>query len=162
MATMEMEISDHDDKNPTDYAYWPPRNEHKRRAKILLSTPLNIAKAYTQVISSYNNDQFLLAAIGIRAILEAICQYFGVDDNLAWGLKKKLNILRAQEILGANIIDALEQFKFLGDSAAHRLSEPPESVMSLALDVLDDLLVNQFEAQYRLNRSAEKLCGNDS
>lgn len=152
-VTYEIIYKGNIDDMTTITEYWPARKIHSRLQKNFSSIPRNIAQTYKEVISCVNENNNMLAAIGIRAILEAICENIGISN---WGLSKKLKELKKREIFNENIIDALENFKFLGDKSAHELHIPNSNEISSALNVLEDLLMQQYEANYKLEESATR------
>jgi hypothetical protein len=157
-ATLEMQYRQNaDDKEPVLINFWPKRTIQLRKPRILSSTPKEINRTYIEVISCFNENNLTLTAMGIRAILEAICKDLNITDTESFGLKGKLAILKSRKLYSDSIINALDQFKFLGDDAAHKLVSPKISEIILALQVLDDLLVHQYEAKYNLENSAKRL-----
>lgn len=158
IATLEVESRYEDeDAEPFDTKYFPKRLIKIRQPRIFLSIPKETNQTYHEIISSFNEKNYILAAIGIRAILEAICKDLNITDKDSFGLTGKLKILKEKHLFSESIINALDQFKFLGDGAAHKLIKPNFSEILTALNVLDDLMVHQYEARYNLEKSAERL-----
>jgi hypothetical protein len=95
--------------------------------------------------------------MGLRALLEGICIDRGITDAEAWGLETKLEKLKEDEHLPSNIVECLFSFKFIGDSAAHRLEAPAQEELKLAIEVMEDLLKFMYEVEYELSSKARKL-----
>ncbi|MDP3145160.1 MAG: DUF4145 domain-containing protein [Bacteroidota bacterium] len=159
LATLEVQYRglDDDDEEPINTKFFPTRAIKIRDSRDFSSIPKEINQTYKEVISCFNERNYILAAIGIRAILEAICRNLNITDKESFGLKGKLTILKERNLFSNSIINALNEFKFLGDDAAHKLISPNFSEVVLALSVLDDLLEHQYEAKYNLENSADRL-----
>lgn len=176
-GTMSMRVGGEPfDPRDIETEYYPPRTGKIREPKEFVNIPAPIDAVYKEVIAAYNQGLHIVAAMGLRALIEGICVDNGITDDVSRGLKGKLEALRKRDkddsqsqeqdggdsdvnlgILPGNIVDALERFKFIGDSAAHRLEKPEEREVELALDVTDDLLNYLYETEYRLAESAARL-----
>lgn len=141
------------------------RNQRFPKANIVIERRLKefnylneeLAGLYWEVIESYNEGMFRLSAIGLRALLEGICNDLGIGDEMAWGLNRKLKIGVEQQIFPQNIFDALMKLKIMGDKAAHRMDGPDTEELSLAIDLAEDLMDRKYETKYKLESSAERL-----
>jgi hypothetical protein len=121
------------------YAYHPKRitEDLPRR---FFDTPLEMQMVYYEIVESFNTELKILCAIGLRALLEAICLDKGITGNVAWGLKGKLAELEKRQHIPAAIVKKLESFKFIGDGAAHRLEVTDKEDLKLAIEVMEGLL----------------------
>lgn len=137
--------------------YSPERKQKQRVPKTFRQLDANLARVYKEVIQSYNAGCKIITAMGLRALLEGICTNKGITDEDAWGLEEKLSKLEKNKFLPSNIVDALHNFKFMGDDAAHRLETPNDKELSLALSVMEDLLNFLYEVEYQLASKAKRL-----
>jgi len=112
---------------------------------------------YREVIKSFNAGLKITCAMGLRALLEGICVDKGITDEDAWGFEPKLAKLKDRKLLPPHIVDCLHSFKFIGDSAAHRLEAPSKEELGLAIDVIEDLLNFLYELEYSLASKAKQL-----
>jgi hypothetical protein len=114
----------------------------KRTRKNFKYLPTTLIKIYQEVITSYNNDGFILCASGIRAILEGICKDKGViDDNL----KKKIQGLYTNEYISQKHEIILHNLRLLGNDAVHELQKPTHKEINAALDIIEHIAEDLYE-----------------
>jgi hypothetical protein len=138
-----------------DYQVHPIRNVEHRQTKQYQVLPTQLSKVYQEIITSYNSNMHLACGILLRALLEGIIVNQGITDTDAWGLEEKLSALEKNKRLPENIVHSLEGFKFIGDNVAHRLTSPRADELSLAIDVIEDLLNFLYEVEYSLETRAK-------
>jgi hypothetical protein len=139
--------------------FYPRNSSNDRAIKDFVQLDKKLQQVYKEVILSFNEKLLMLCAMGLRALLEAICINKGINDSVAWGLEAKLQKLEEEQHLPSNIVEGLHSFKFIGDSAVHRLEAPTVSELSLAIDMVEDLLNFMFELRYKMDSNAQKLKG---
>ena len=142
---------------------YPESTENRIEQKEYDNLPYRLDEIYDEVIKSFNTDNCILCAVGIRAILEGICS----DKNIKEGrvpvennqLKKKNNLegriygLEENGIISKNQQEALHQLRFLGNDAVHELSKPSKSDLKTALEIIEHMRNDIYE----LPNKAEKL-----
>jgi hypothetical protein len=149
-------MHDYDGNEIYDFTYFPERNSsylHIAKKFVHINKKLNAV--YLEIIKAHNQGLEIISAIGIRALLEGICVEEGIDDNIAYGLNKKIKKLQEKNNIPENIIDGLNSLKFIGDSAAHRLDSSNNNSIMLSIDLLEALLIHLYEAKFELQRKAE-------
>jgi hypothetical protein len=82
----------------------------------------------------------ILTGIGIRAILETICKDKGTKGKLV----TQIGQLYTKGVLSKNGADLLHKLRILGNASAHDIKPHGTFQLSLALDVLDNLLLNVY------------------
>lgn len=133
------------------YTFHPKRAAEHRVPKNFVSLPANLWFIYHEVIDSFNSQAEILTAIGLRALLEGICIDKGITDGVAWGLQAKLKALDKGKHLPSSIVKGLGSFKFIGDEAAHKLERPAMKNLSLAIDVMEELLSFLYSLDAKAN-----------
>src|SRR5207247_2518070 len=94
-----------------------------------------------EIVKTFNDGAYVLCAGGLRALLEGICVDQGVTSGpTARGanssnLEGKINGLKTLPNVPAAIVDSLHGFRFLGNTALHRLSRPPAEDLAMAIEV---------------------------
>lgn len=103
--------------------------------------PDQLRTIYVEAAKALHSNQPVLAGIGIRAILETICK-----DKMAPGrnLSEMIDGLKGQGVLSPNGALVLHKLRVLGNSAAHEVRPHSDDQLSLAFDVLDNLLLNVY------------------
>lgn len=131
-----------------------------------------LSEIYYEAVSSFNAGNFILCAVGIRAIIEGICKDKGVKKgyirNLetdefvlykngsrktANDLRGKILGLRDKEIITKSQNKILHQLRFLGNDAIHKLYRPSQEELKTALLIIE----NMIENLYVIPLHAEKL-----
>lgn len=139
----DIELDDHEELYPGRVA-----GRHKLRYSVHL--PPQINRIYNETHSALCNKLFVLAGVGIRALIEVVCK-----DKSANGsdLEKKIDNLVTMGVLtkdGANILHSL---RIMGNQAAHEVKPHSEEDLYTAFDVVEHLL----EGVYLLPKKATNL-----
>lgn len=118
-----------------------------RRGNIL---PQNIFHIYTETHKALCGKQPILAGIGIRALLEAVCK-----EKLAKGndLETKIGDLLETGVLTKSEAEALHGLRIIGNVSAHEVKPQTEKTLGYAMDVIEHLLSDV----YILPKLSEKL-----
>lgn len=112
--------------------------------------PEAVRGIYLEVLSALRNDQPVLAGIGIRALVEAVC----AEKNASGpNLAKRIDSLTVLGVLTPDGAKILHRIRTLGNKAAHEVSAPTSEELRSGLQVAENLLLNA----YILSRVAESL-----
>lgn len=124
---------------------YPSRNEGRTPVKDIHLLPPNVQRIYDETIKAMNNDQPVLAGIGIRALVETICK-----DKQATGhnLAEKIDALVTIGVLTSDGATILHKIRTLGNDAAHEVKPHKTEQLSLALDVCEHLLQGSYLLPY--------------
>lgn len=99
--------------------------------------PESVLKIYLEVIAALNNSLPLLAAIGLRAIIEAICQE---QKCVGKDLEQRINDLATKGVLAKQQAHILHSHRFLGNIAAHEIVAPESLELLAAFDIAETML----------------------
>jgi hypothetical protein len=103
--------------------------------------PNLIKKIYRQTLSAYGESAYVLASIGLRATIEAVCTHLTISGAT---LEKRID----QLFKGGYVSNAdkrrLHAIRFLGNDAAHEVKEPSERDLRVALEIVEHLLNSVF------------------
>jgi DNA polymerase III alpha subunit (gram-positive type) len=83
----------------------------------------------------------ILAGIGIRGLIEAVCNEQGMMGNL----EQKINDLVANEILTKTNADILHEIRFMGNQSAHEFEIKKEQELHVGFAIIENLLRNLYE-----------------
>lgn len=103
--------------------------------------PSLIQRAYTESVEALNNGSFLLASIGFRATVEALCIENGIDKGQ---LVTKINKLRDKGIITAADCERLHEARFMGNESAHQIEKPDREHVMVVLEVINNILNNLY------------------
>ena len=151
-------MHDHNGDDIYSYNYHPKRkNLGEREIKRFHHVDKKLNETYKEIITAFQQGLGIVTAMGVRALLEGICVLEGIDDKKARGLANKIDYLKDVSNIPSSIIDGLKGIKFIGDDAAHRLNTSDKHNLSLAIDLLESLMIHMYEAKLDLEHKAEML-----
>lgn len=99
--------------------------------------PLNVQEIYQETISAIENEQNILAGIGIRALIETICKDLSAEGR---DLYQKINALHEKSIVTKEGVDTLHKLRVLGNDAAHEVKKHNHQQLSLAIQIIEHML----------------------
>lgn len=99
--------------------------------------PPKIRNIYFEVLTGLSHDCPLLSAIGLRALVEAVCK----DQNTkAVTLHKSIDELAHSGKLSKDQANFFHRHRFMGNIAAHEVNPPNKEQLQKALDIVETLL----------------------
>jgi Domain of unknown function (DUF4145) len=132
-----------DDGEPlTRVTLYPSRTTGRQPIAGSAYFPRKVQRMYLETLQALNIKAPVLATVGMRALVEAIC----IDRGCTTGnLENKIRALVKQGVLAPKQADFLDLHRFLGNDAAHEMQPPPPSEVLSALDILENLLRTIYE-----------------
>jgi hypothetical protein len=124
--------------------YHPKRASSTRPSKNFVNLPDKLNILYSEVVKSNNEGLHLLCAVGLRALLEGVCADKGIPGG---NLEEKIEGMKA--LLPESIVTNLHEFRFMGNRAVHELEAPKSFELSIALDVIEDILNFFYALDYK-------------
>jgi hypothetical protein len=143
-------------QKPTRY---PEDSKDRLVPKQFENTPRRLKVIYGEVLKCYNDGSYILAAAGIRALMEAVCVEKGIADGpveqVGKGgatkivrrndLRGKIEGMREAEVISATDAKAFHACRFLGNDAVHELLRPTSAELKLAIEIVEHTLDSVFE-----------------
>jgi hypothetical protein len=111
--------------------------------------PQVLTKIYDEVVSSYNSENTILCATGIRAILEGVCNENAVGGNT---LAQKIDTLCTDGIVSRKNKDVLHKLRLLGNDAVHQLGEPTQKEIEGALDIMEHIIKDIYDISAKADK----------
>lgn len=109
--------------------------------KNLYNIPSQIRSVYDQTILAFKGKSYLLAGVGFRAIIEAICIQEKIKGS---NLEIKINNLAKNRLITERESERLHTIRFLGNDSVHEMEIPKEGKLFLVLDIIENLLKNLY------------------
>jgi hypothetical protein len=141
--TYAIEFSHQDDWNPntgeidSTWKTYPRASTARQAMNDDHHLPGKISSIYQEVIGAMNSQLPVLSAIGLRALIEAICR----DRNIAGGnLQKLIDGLATSGVLSNAQATILHGHRFLGNVAAHEIVSPKPKELVAALEIAETLM----------------------
>ncbi|HFQ4970556.1 TPA: DUF4145 domain-containing protein, partial [Vibrio vulnificus] len=137
--------------------FYPEHTFSHRNPKSFCYIKDELRDLYRDIVTSFRYDLAIPTATAIRTLLEAICIDQGITDDIAW--KFHIKIEKLNDIVGMpkSITEGLLTLKFMGDSAAHKLISPQRKDLSLAIDLLEALMLHLYEAKFDLESKSTQM-----
>ena len=136
------QISDDDYEYAVVEKLYPPRLEgRKGLGDETVYLPAKIRPIYDETLTALSVQALILAAIGLRALIEAVCQ-----ERQAKGsdLFKKIDNLVEQRFLTPAGAEILHKIRALGNAAAHEAKPHNEKQLALAMDIVEHMLKDVY------------------
>ena len=135
---------------------FPPRIEgRKGLGDDALYLPSTVKLIYEETLTAMSAQAQILSAIGLRALVEAVCkerQAQGAD------LFKKIDSLVGQRVLTPAGAAILHRIRTLGNAAAHEAKPHNERQLALAMDIVEHMLKDVYilrkKAEFEFSRDA--------
>ena len=123
-----------DDKAEIDL--YPSRIKGRQKLKIE-SLPPTIAEIYEEIHLALSNKLLVLATIGMRTLIEAVCDE---KNSTARSLRDKINSLVEMKLLTPKNANNLNKLRSFGNMAAHEVKTPSENMLHNSMDIIEHLL----------------------
>ncbi len=121
---------------------FPQRLEGRKGIrKGVLKIPLNVRLIYKETNKALLNDLPILSGIGIRAIVEAVCKEKKAKGS---NLLERIDDLVNKKLLTPASAEILHNLRVLGNKAAHEVKPHNPEQLSVAMDVIDHLLMDVY------------------
>jgi len=120
---------------------YPPRVIGRPGLTDTHELPGQICDIYWETHQALCNSQFILAGIGVRALIEALC-----NEKNACGanLKERVDHLVGLGTLTQEGATILQSLRILGNEAAHEVKAQSTEDLSTAFDVIEHLLLGVY------------------
>lgn len=103
--------------------------------------PNRVSNIYDETIKAISAGQNILAAIGIRTLIEAVCTE---KDTRGDNLHGKILDLKEKGVVTEGESEILIKIKNIGNKAAHNTVKHTKSQLSVALDVVEHMLASTY------------------
>lgn len=129
---------------------YPPRVPGRPQMRRVYELPHPLLEIYKETHSAFCNGLPILAGIGLRAIVEAVCMQ---KSSTGKDLKQKIDSLVSLGLITPEGARILHSLRFMGNKAAHEVKKHTEAEIDAAFDVIEILL----QAVYVSPKRAAKL-----
>lgn len=141
----DTEMTYHNEYGEPDYdediQIFPLYLENNEVLKYTYYLPQKIRSIYNETITALKNNIFILAAGGLRATIEAICNHLKIKKA---DLSIRIDLLHDKGYLSLNESKRLHSIRFLGNDALHEMEAPKSEQIVILLEIVNHLLENLF------------------
>ena len=134
---------------PTD-KFYPSRIVGRAELDGVYELPHGLARVYRETHAAICNNLNILAGIGMRAIVDAVCAEKAAKGR---GLEKRIDDLVNLGLITSDGAKILHSIRLMGNKAAHEAKANTQAELGIALDVIEHLL----RGVYVLPKRASKL-----
>ena len=103
--------------------------------------PEKVLLIYNETVSAIENNNYLLAAMGMRAIVEAVCKEKNVKGK---NLEIQIENLKKMKLISESDCNLLHGVRFLGNEAVHEIESPRLYVIETTMKILEHLLLGVY------------------
>lgn len=146
------QIADGEWEVPTTIEVYPRsiKNHHSLKGEYYI--PSLVGKIYNEVILAFTEDALILAGMGLRGTVEAVCNDLQVSGK---NLELRISKLATAGYISRKDAERLHGIRFMGNDAAHEIKKPDISQLTVALKIVEHLLSSVYilekEAQGKID-----------
>jgi len=126
---------------PRDISCYPSVLKGHRELEDIAGIPSPVRDIYTQAVHAIRDELNILAGIGLRATIEAICNEQDIAGRL---LEGRIDDLAKRGLISQKDAERLHAIRFLGNDAAHDIQTVEPKNLLVALRIIEHLLVNIY------------------
>lgn len=134
-------ISEDDWDVPQDIHSFPSILKGHRAVPDIDRAPKLVRAIYRQSLDAIKNQSNVLAGIGLRATIEAICNERGVAGK---NLEVRIDKLSKSGFISQNDADRLHAIRFMGNDAAHDIQSTEVEGLLVALRIVEHLVISVY------------------
>lgn len=108
--------------------------------------PQLISTIYQQTLKALSQNANVLASIGLRACIEAVCNHLEISGT---NLQKRIDQLFKAGHVSNGDKKRLHAIRFLGNDAAHEIKQPQFMEIRIALEIVEHLLNTLFILEHK-------------
>ena len=135
------QIDEDEWETPKEVHAYPAVLKGHRAVPDINRAPDLVAAIYRQTLNAIKNNSNVLAGIGLRATIEAICNEQNVVGK---SLEARIDKLAKNGLISQNDADRLHAIRFMGNDAAHEIQEAELSGLLVALRIVEHLIVSLY------------------
>lgn len=135
------QISEDDWEFPKDISSYPAVLKGHQALPGIYRAPTLVREIYGQSLDAIKNQSNVLAGIGLRATIEAICNERQVTGR---SLEARIDKLAKLGFISQNDADRLHAIRFLGNDAAHEIQASELEGLLVALRIVEHLIVSVY------------------
>lgn len=132
----EDDIDEYGQGAPTEKLYPSRISGHKPLENQDL-LPIKLNRVYDETLSALENSLFVLAGVGLRAIIETICND---KDMQGKTLNQRINNLAVHGIITQVQADILHNLRVLGNEAAHEVQPVKQKELITGLEIAETMM----------------------
>jgi hypothetical protein len=134
-------ISDDEWDVPEDVETYPKVLDSHRELDGIHRVPDLVSSVYEETLTAIREGAGILAGLGLRGTIEAICNEQNITGR---NLEVRITKLATQGLISQKDSERLHAIRFLGNDAAHEIIKPGKKQIAVALKIIDHLIVSVY------------------
>ncbi|ENB01395.1 TPA: DUF4145 domain-containing protein [Escherichia coli] len=137
---------------PEEVTVYPKAVEGHKEIKNLWDLPDIVRTIYSEVLTALRENSKVLAGLGLRAVVEAVCNDLTIPGR---NLEVRINKLVSSGYISKNDAERLHGIRFMGNDAAHDIKTPKSTTLSVALQIVEHLIASVYTLENQANGNIE-------
>lgn len=134
-------ISDKEWEVPQDINIFPRAVQGHRKLQHIYHLPSVVRKIYKEVLLAIQEEAHILAGLGLRGTVEAVCNDLSISGR---SLETRISKLATAGFISKSDAERLHAIRFMGNDAAHEIKPPPKNSLSVALQIVEHMLASVY------------------
>lgn len=148
------QISDDEWEVPTSIDVYPKSIHGHRTINEDYYLPSLVGRIYKEVILAFQEDALILAGLGLRGTVEAVCNDLQVNGRT---LETRISKLATSGYISRKDAERLHGIRFMGNDAAHEIKRPKREQLTIALKIVEHLLSSVYILEEQAQDNLETL-----
>lgn len=134
--------------------YYPPNIDGHNGFKNKFAIPEKIRIVYFETLEAIKNKCYMLSAVGLRAVIEAIC----LEQKIKGGnLVQKIKNLTKNKLITEKDEHRLHSIRFLGNDSVHEMEVPQKMQILIALEITESLINTLYLIDIQVKKHLESI-----
>lgn len=136
-----VQIADDEWEVPTSITVYPRFIRNHRSLDGEDHLPFMVGQIYKEVILAFQEEALILAGLGLRGTVEAVCNDLEITGR---NLEVRISKLATAGYISRKDAERLHGIRFMGNDAAHRIKRPNTIQLSVALKIIEHMLSSVY------------------
>ncbi len=135
------QVSDNEWEVPTSITIYPRFIMDHRSLDGEYHLPSMVRQIYKEVILACQEEALILAGLGLRGTVEAVCNNLEITGR---NLEIRISKLATAGYISRKDAERLHGIRFMGNDAAHKIKKPSPLQLSVALKIVEHMLSSVY------------------
>ena len=142
---------------PRTVSVYPKAIEGHHKIDDIYEIPDIVEKIYSEVIIALKEKANILAGLGLRGVIEAICNDLSISGRT---LEVRINKLATAGYISKKDAERLHGIRFMGNDAAHDIKSPKKKTLLVALQIIEHLIASVYILEKKASDTIETTISN--
>ena len=148
------QISQNEWEVPTSITVYPRFTKDHRSLDGEYHLPVTVRQIYKEVLLAFQEEALILAGLGLRGTVEAVCNDLKVTGR---DLEIKISKLATAGYISRRDAERLHGIRFMGNDAAHKIKKPNTIQLSAALKIVEHMLLSVYILEEQIQGNIDTL-----